>query len=97
MVKILNSGMIHGIINLPGAKITTIPPENQGGNRVSNFIDQQSCAWKVDQLGECLSDEEIQAIVKIPISKNGGANKLVWPRTKSGQYTAKPGYVMSYI
>lgn len=46
----------------------------------------------MEKLKSCVSEEVVQAIIKIPTSISHGPDKLIWSHSKSGIYTVKSGY-----
>ncbi|KAG5556480.1 hypothetical protein RHGRI_006924 [Rhododendron griersonianum] len=59
---------------------------------VADFINPTSDEWRIAKLRQVLSEEEVQAVANIPISKLGGADSIIWGLHPSGKYTVKRGY-----
>ncbi|GJY61372.1 reverse transcriptase [Tanacetum coccineum] len=57
---------------------------------VSEFIEDQE--WNVRMLREHISAKEVDMVMKIPISKTGSPDKLIWHLDSKGQYIVKSGY-----
>lgn len=77
---------------IPGGKLLAPPNTHCDTSTVSNFIDPTTKSWKTEKLQQCISEEQVQAICKIPISFSGSKDKLIWRDTSSGGYTVKSGY-----
>ncbi|XP_058208130.1 uncharacterized protein LOC131321141 [Rhododendron vialii] len=60
--------------------------------KVADFINPTSGEWRIAKLRQVLSEEKVQAVANIPISKLGGADSVVWGLHPSGKYIVKRGY-----
>lgn len=49
-------------------------------------------AWDLGRLRSCVTEEETQAISRIPISCTKAKDKRIWAPNKLGKYTVKVGY-----
>lgn len=83
------------IPNLPHFKVSSPLPSGCEWNWVSDFISKQTGTWDMDKLRSCVSEEEAQAIIKIPFSLSDGSDKLIWSLSSSGQYSVKSGYTQA--
>lgn len=77
-------------------RTTSNPPTDCVWNKVSDFIDRPAMAWNEERLRSCVSKEETEAILKIPISLAGNEDKIIWKHNKSGKYTVKSSYYQVY-
>lgn len=59
---------------------------------VASFIDSSTKEWNVHKLKQSVSEQEVKAIIPIPISKLGGTDRLIWHYAKNGRYSVKSGY-----
>ncbi|KAF7822570.1 reverse transcriptase [Senna tora] len=64
--------------------------ETQRNMKVSDFI--VGGLWDIAKLRSVVSEEEVQAVLKIPLARSGCADKLVWSKTRCGSYVVKSGY-----
>ncbi|KAF7152185.1 hypothetical protein RHSIM_Rhsim01G0064200 [Rhododendron simsii] len=78
--------------SLPSFCIQSTKPPWVSNNKVADFINPTSGEWRIAKLRQVLSEEEIQVVANIPISKLGGADSVVWGLHPSGKYTVKRGY-----
>ncbi|KAF7121048.1 hypothetical protein RHSIM_Rhsim13G0004500 [Rhododendron simsii] len=78
--------------SLPSFCIQSTKPPWVPNNKVADFINPTSGEWRIAKLRQVLSEEEIQAVTNIPISKLGGADAVIWGLHPSGKYTVKRGY-----
>ncbi|CAB4298745.1 unnamed protein product [Prunus armeniaca] len=62
---------------------------------VKDLIDPVTKAWKRDEVIRWFSETEAQLILKMPISRLGCPDKLLWHFTKHGNYTVKSGYELA--
>ncbi|XP_062005991.1 uncharacterized protein LOC133723187 [Rosa rugosa] len=60
--------------------------------RVCDLIDSEAGEWNVWLLHELLMDSEVMHIVRIPLSLNGGDDRLIWHFDKKSQHNVKNGY-----
>ncbi|KAI8554339.1 hypothetical protein RHMOL_Rhmol05G0091000 [Rhododendron molle] len=80
------------IPSLPSFCIQSTKPPWASNNKVADFINPTSGEWRIAKLRQVLSEEEVQAVANIPISKLGGADSIIWGLHPSGKYTVKRGY-----
>ncbi|KAF7150780.1 hypothetical protein RHSIM_Rhsim02G0101300 [Rhododendron simsii] len=59
---------------------------------VVDFINPTMGEWRIAKLRQVLSEEEVQAVANISISKLGGAYAIVWGLHSSGKYRVKRAY-----
>ncbi|KAM2524302.1 hypothetical protein PS1_031040 [Malus domestica] len=60
--------------------------------RVNSLICNESGDWEVDFLKPFVVDDEIKAILEIPLGDPTLKDRLVWPYEKKGAYSVKSGY-----
>ncbi|CAN6554430.1 unnamed protein product [Malus baccata var. baccata] len=60
--------------------------------RVNSLICNGSGDWEVDFLKPFVVDDEIKAILEIPLGDPTLKDRLVWPFEKKGAYSVKSGY-----
>ncbi|XP_050145591.1 uncharacterized protein LOC126621231 [Malus sylvestris] len=60
--------------------------------RVNSLICNESGDWEVDFLKPFVVEEEIKAILEIPLGDPTLKDRLVWPFEKKGAYSVKSGY-----
>lgn len=78
--------------DLTNNKVESQPPHNCNWVKVADFIDHQNHVWDMGKLRSCITEEEIRAISKIPISLTNGDDKQVWVHNNFGSFTVKSGY-----
>ena len=66
--------------------------ENGRPHKVSKLIDSNEKKWQPDSIKEHILDEQVKAIMEVPICRSGGNYRLVWPNSKNGEQTVKTGY-----
>ncbi|XP_016743109.2 uncharacterized protein [Gossypium hirsutum] len=76
---------------LVGNKINT-QPIHGSVQTVSQQIDQENRIWKEELISSLFSDEEVEAIKCIPLSKTRCDDCQVWQGEKTGQYIVRNGY-----
>lgn len=86
----------HWIPSWEEGKIFSRTPTDCVWDRVSDFIDKPAMTWNEGKLRSCVSNEETEAILKIPISITGSEDKIIWKHNKSGKFTVKSGYHQAY-
>jgi ribonuclease HI len=62
---------------------------------VSELIDQDLGAWKLSLLKELFSNEEVSAILSIPISHTKQPDRQIWRGTMKGNFTVGSAYHMA--
>lgn len=67
-------------------KIISNPPSDCLWSKVSDFIDKSTMTWNKGKLRSCVTKDETNAILKIPISITKSKDKVVWGPNKSGKY-----------
>ncbi|CAN6571026.1 unnamed protein product [Malus baccata var. baccata] len=60
--------------------------------RVNSLICNESGDWEVDFLKPFVVEDEIKAILEIPLGDPTLKDRLVWPFKKKGAYSVKSGY-----
>lgn len=60
--------------------------------RVSNLFNSDRNGWDIDYLKELFTQEEVERILKIPISNSQQEDRWMWLEDNKGQYTVKSGY-----
>lgn len=80
------------IPNQNEGKVLSPPPEDCVLNKVFDFIEKPSMKWDEAKVRTCVSQEESQAILKIPINIINSLDRRVWGKHKSGKYSVKSGY-----
>ncbi|XP_071923061.1 uncharacterized protein [Coffea arabica] len=73
--------------------VATQKPANCSVQRVYELIQNEE--WNTAVMETILSKEDCRKIEGIPISLCAGKDKLVWPFTKTGQYSVKSGYMLA--
>lgn len=66
-------------------------PDDTDISGVRNFI-MDDFSWNVDLLNSVLSNEELDLVQSIPLSKRPVEDKLVWHYDKNGHFTVKRVY-----
>lgn len=59
---------------------------------MADFINPSTKKWNAQELKRYVSDQDVKAIVSIPISKFDLSDKLIWHYSKRGTYLVKSGY-----
>ncbi|KAE8801707.1 Alanyl-tRNA synthetase [Hordeum vulgare] len=103
--EVLNLGLIHRIGDgssidvwtdkwIPSTETMTptVKPPGTTVTLVSELIDIEAGAWRVDQVRENFAASDAEAILNIPLRRGGGADFLAWAHEKSGNYTVKSAY-----
>ncbi|KAF7825477.1 putative protein phosphatase 2C 65 [Senna tora] len=78
------------IPGLEGFRLSSILPEDGIDLRVVDLI--QDGSWNLSSIQEHLEPIEVKAIKAVSIPSGGGADRLVWPFSKSGKFEVKGGY-----
>ncbi|KAI8558661.1 hypothetical protein RHMOL_Rhmol04G0114000 [Rhododendron molle] len=64
--------------------------------KVVDFINPSNQTWNLGRLRGCVSEDEVTAISKIPISCTKAEDKRVWSCNRSGKYSVKAGYYQAF-
>lgn len=56
---------------------------------VANLIDTKKGWWNLDLLHSIFNDTDVEAILKIPISLQGCADRLLWRDSSNGCFSVK--------
>lgn len=59
---------------------------------VEAFINPVSKEWDIPKLKGVVNDQEVKAIISIPLSKVGEEDRIIWHYSKNGAYSVKSGY-----
>ncbi|VVA41316.1 PREDICTED: reverse mRNAase, partial [Prunus dulcis] len=59
---------------------------------VTYVMDMSTGTWNLDSIKRLISEEEVAAIVRVPIGSTAASDRLIWLWEKLGKYTAKSGY-----
>lgn len=70
------------IPNAPNFRVQSARPAVVEKSKVADFINPSTKKWNVQDLKRCVSDQDVKAIVSIPISKIDLSDKLIWHYSK---------------
>lgn len=76
-------------------RITTAKPEGCSIQKVKDLLNTTSSGWNEELLLQLFSADEVQAILRIPVSSLGLADRLVWHASNNGQYSVRTGYTVA--
>ena len=65
--------------------------EQKESQKVAEFIDDEG-RWRLELVKERLGEGVIREIEAVPICKDGGKDRIVWPSPRDGRYSVKAGY-----
>lgn len=105
--KVLNTGLIWSIGNGQNINVWRDPWISDGGNpyvisehggdqnnlMVRDLLREDYSGWDVDTVQALFSLEEAGRILKLPLRRLQGPDRLVWSFTKNGIYSVKTGYM----
>ncbi|XP_058195012.1 uncharacterized protein LOC131311532 [Rhododendron vialii] len=73
-------------------KVNTPKPHGCQIQKVSEVIRPGMQGWDVNKLRRVISEDEVNAIVKIALPSNPRRDRLIWHYNSQGIYTVKSGY-----
>lgn len=76
-------------------RTSSLKPEGCTMGRVKELVNQDQVGWHVHLLHQLFNEADVRAILTTPISIMGLSDKLIWPHTKTGQYSVRSGYKMA--
>ncbi|XP_075659272.1 uncharacterized protein LOC142629188 [Castanea sativa] len=76
-----------------------VTPENTSRQvvRVCDLIDGSRKEWKKDLISQCFLPQDVEAILSIPLSAQGGIDRMIWSETKNGKFTVRSAYKLAQI
>lgn len=63
-----------------------------GATWVREIIDQNNRGWDVRKIRDLFDPSSVLQVFQTPIRWTQGEDFLIWPHTKSGEYSVKSGY-----
>lgn len=60
--------------------------------RVRELIDQNQKGWDIRKVREIIDPSSVLQVLQTPLRWTDGNDVLIWPHSKSGEYTVKSGY-----
>ncbi|KAL6227535.1 hypothetical protein ACLB2K_001492 [Fragaria x ananassa] len=75
----------------------SLPMHGSEGMRVCELIEEGTGGWNEWLLEELFTPMESEIILKIPLSLNGGEDRLVWHFDNKGCYNVKSGYFVGRL
>jgi hypothetical protein len=60
--------------------------------KVSDLIDQETCLWKVSMIRDNFLPPDAEAILNIPLRRNGDVDYYAWNFERTGIYIVKSAY-----
>ncbi|XWS16692.1 hypothetical protein CRYUN_Cryun34aG0112800 [Craigia yunnanensis] len=60
--------------------------------KASDLINRKMNAWQLETIEDYIFGDQLRDILAIPICKNSGKDRMVWPKSKDRAYTVKVGY-----
>ncbi|KAK8478665.1 hypothetical protein V6N12_025295 [Hibiscus sabdariffa] len=78
--------------SLSDFKIASLRPYDTEATLVKHLINWEDSTWNFPLLRELFSDDEVEAIMRIPFSVHQHADSLVWHLSNNGEYVVKLGY-----
>ncbi|KAK8671166.1 hypothetical protein V6N13_037771 [Hibiscus sabdariffa] len=73
-------------------KIASLRPYDTEATLVKHLINWEDSTWNFPLLRELFSDDEVEAIMRIPFSVHHHADSLVWHLSNNEEYVVKLGY-----
>ena len=62
---------------------------------VVKLTDHNAKTWKLDTLYELFSSEDVEHILKIPLSRKSMEDRVIWSRDFLGQFSSKSAYIVA--
>ncbi|CAL1404768.1 unnamed protein product [Linum trigynum] len=101
----MKSGLIRGIMSgedssfhcdpwLPSIPGFSLSPLGLEPSKVSDWIDQDTRSWKMDDIRNLVPEEIALAIARVPIGPCTAHDRWIWRGTEYGGYSVKSAYRM---
>lgn len=72
-------------------RISSVKPAGCIIGKVKEQLNQDQVGWNENLLHQLFNKADVRAILRTPISIMRLSNKLIWPLTKTGQYSVNLG------
>jgi hypothetical protein len=89
-VSVMDDKWIPGIRSMQPSVQRGPPSENV--TLVGQLIDHDIGAWKIDMVRQKFITPEADAILNIPLRRDGGEDSWAWSLEKTGNYSVKSAY-----
>ena len=77
---------------MPSLSIYSPPTQEYADAKVCNLIDKNIGGWDLNIMARLFQDEEVKAIISIPLSRTDQEDKLIWEGTTNGLFSVESAY-----
>ena len=83
------------IPNHPTNTVIHLRQELVGELAVSELIDPELHAWRIDVIMSLFHKDDVEAICRIPLSQRSISNSIIWLHNKNGKFSVKSTYKLA--